>query len=148
MEPPAGHWRQEVKSKLVVKTPGTAQPLRCEIAGEAEEEREWCDVRRHLARRGGGAGGSGGVEQLLPDSKEGELTAMTRPPPRGERDEGNQEAPQDFRKDFDIYRNGIREGRHNPRGGCEEPEYNTHRQRYTPSTSALANNPVSCPFFH
>lgn len=156
VEPPAGLRGQEVRGRSVVKTPGTAQSLRGEIAGGAEGEIEWCDVRRHLARRGGGAGGSGGVEQLLPDSKEGEPTAMTRPPPRGERDDGNHcdQEPQDLQdlrgvRDFGDHRDGIREGHVREdtlRGHYPDTDYPDYGRYHTPSTSALANNPVSLPF--
>lgn len=171
VEPPGRPRGQEVRDRFV-RAPSTARLPRGEIAGRAEEEVGWYDLRRHPARRGGGVGGGGGgggVEQLLPDSEEEEPTAMSRQL-RSERDHVSRDYQEGYLSDFrdlrdlrdlrDFHRDpldrdirderngqGHREG---PSAGRpyrdEYPEEYDHRPTAASASANLTNNPVSYSF--
>lgn len=170
VEPPGRPRGQEVRDRLVVRALSTARLPRGEIAGRAEEEVGWYDLRRpHPARRGGAGGGGGGVEQLL-DSEEEEPTAMSRPL-RGERDHVSRDYQEGYLGDFrdlrdlrdlrDYHRDpldrdirderngqGHREG---PSAGRpyrdDYPEEYDHRPTAASASANLTNNPVSHSHF-
>lgn len=172
VEPPGGPRGQEVRGRSVVRATSTARLPRGEIAGRAEEEVGWCDLRRHPAQRGGGAGGGGGgggVEQLLPDSEEEESTAMSRQL-RGERDHVSRDYQEGYLGDFrdlrdlrdfrDYHRDplgdirddrdgqGLREGPVTGRTYRDDyPEEYDHRPTVASTSANLTNNPVSRSLF-
>jgi len=163
VEPPGGPRGQEVRSRSVVRATSTARLSRGEIAGRAEEELEWCDLRRHPARRGGGAGGGGsggGVEQLL-DSEEEEPTAMSRQF-RGDRDHVSRDYQEGYNANYRDLRD-LRDFRDFHRDTLDErdgqgitairsyrddyPEEYDHRPTTACPSANLINNPVSRNFF-
>lgn len=166
VEPPGGPRGQEVRGRSVVRATSTARLPRSEIAGRAEEEVGWCDLRRHPAQRGGGAGGGGGgggVEQLLPDSEEEESTAMSRQL-RGERDHVSRDYQEGYLGDFRDLRDlrDFRDFHRDPLGDIRDerdsqglregpgrtyrddyPEEYDHRPTVASTSANLTNNPVS-----
>lgn len=163
VEPPGGARGQEVRGRSVVRATSTARLPRGKIAGRAEEEVGWCDLRRHPARRGGGGGG-GRVEQLLPDSEEEEPTAMSRQL-RGERDHVSRDYQEGYLGDFRDLRDlrDFRDFHREPLGDRDErdregptagrtyrddyPEEYDHRPTTASTSANLVNNPVSHNFF-
>ncbi|XP_029674499.1 uncharacterized protein LOC115242384 isoform X2 [Formica exsecta] len=166
VEPPGGPRGQEVRGRSVVRATSTARLPRGEIAGRAEEEVGWCDLRRHPAQRGGGAGGGGGdggVEQLLPDSEEEESTAMSRQL-RGERDHVSRDYQEGYLGDFRDLRDlrDFRDFHRDPLGDIRDdrdsqghregpvagrtyrddyPEEYDHRPTAASTSANLTNNP-------